>query len=600
MKKRAVLVVLAVLSVAFNASANPVANVYIAGSAAGTASGADCANAYDVSWFNDSGNWGSGTSQIGPATTVHLCGTLTVGVGATLLTAQGDGAAGQPITIVFEPGASITSPGMGVGIQLLGHAHFIVDGGTPCGYVDGPGSTDTACNGSIQNTANGDGLAHQVSTSAIQETGGDVEVRNLLFSNLYVATKNLNKPGYQPYPVCVYFAGAAPGLNFHNNIAHDLDWCLNGDADGVVMANNDIYNMDHGIGMGAGATHTGLVIHDNHMHDTAVWDTPADTYHHDGIHTYWLSSAHVAFSGALIYNNFFDGDWGANNTGMAEIWDQESATLFNNVAIGVVHLSDGLIDFSSPTGGPNNVAYNNTLVGCGTTCQYETVFQWGGQSGGGVTFRNNVISTGATLMTTQAGIDPPFLFSNNVYANAGASEPFYNGDYHTFSQWQGVFGESGSSFGSDAELGATGIPETGSPAIGAGTNLSSLCAMNGGSLPNALCADVLNRPRPTSGAWDVGAYQHCPSSGCVQVDGGTRDSGDAQAKEPRDGAVVGPEAGLDSAPGGGVDAGTKPIPGDGVTPGADGGGCSCRVGRNSTDAFWALGLVAILAARRRR
>ena len=53
-------------------------NIYIAQTAAGSADGTDCADAYAYTFFNTASNWGSGSSQIGPGTTVHLCGTITV------------------------------------------------------------------------------------------------------------------------------------------------------------------------------------------------------------------------------------------------------------------------------------------------------------------------------------------------------------------------------------------------------------------------------------------------------------------------------------------------------------------------------------------
>jgi hypothetical protein len=59
-------------------------DIYLAQSAAGAATGADCADAQAASFFNSSGNWGSGAAQIGPGTTVHLCGTI-----AASLTAKG-------------------------------------------------------------------------------------------------------------------------------------------------------------------------------------------------------------------------------------------------------------------------------------------------------------------------------------------------------------------------------------------------------------------------------------------------------------------------------------------------------------------------------
>src|SRR5713226_5089849 len=56
-------------------------NVYIAQNSAGVGNGADCADALPVSWFNNHGNWGNGPVQVGPGTTVHLCGTFTGAAG---------------------------------------------------------------------------------------------------------------------------------------------------------------------------------------------------------------------------------------------------------------------------------------------------------------------------------------------------------------------------------------------------------------------------------------------------------------------------------------------------------------------------------------
>ncbi len=53
-------------------------DIYIAQSAAGSANGSNCANAYAATFFNTAANWGSGANKIGPGTTVHLCGTISV------------------------------------------------------------------------------------------------------------------------------------------------------------------------------------------------------------------------------------------------------------------------------------------------------------------------------------------------------------------------------------------------------------------------------------------------------------------------------------------------------------------------------------------
>jgi len=69
-------------------------NIYVAQNSAGAANGADCADASPVSFFNSSGNWGSGANQIGPGTTVHLCGTIT-----SNLSFQGNGTSGNPVVL---------------------------------------------------------------------------------------------------------------------------------------------------------------------------------------------------------------------------------------------------------------------------------------------------------------------------------------------------------------------------------------------------------------------------------------------------------------------------------------------------------------------
>src|SRR2546425_11933814 len=46
-------------------------DIYVAQNSAGADNGADCADAHSISFAQNSGNWGSGTSQIGPGKTLH-------------------------------------------------------------------------------------------------------------------------------------------------------------------------------------------------------------------------------------------------------------------------------------------------------------------------------------------------------------------------------------------------------------------------------------------------------------------------------------------------------------------------------------------------
>ena len=83
-------------------------DIYVAQNTTGGNTGADCADAHSAAWFNTPANWGSGGNQIGPGTTVHLCGVFTGTAGATMLTIQGSGSNGNPVTIKFEESTTQT------------------------------------------------------------------------------------------------------------------------------------------------------------------------------------------------------------------------------------------------------------------------------------------------------------------------------------------------------------------------------------------------------------------------------------------------------------------------------------------------------------
>src|SRR5260370_3291112 len=83
---------------------------YIAANQVGTGSGTGCSTAMPYAWFNNAANWGAGVAQIGPGTTVHLCGTFTGTPGQQLLTVLRNGTSTTPITIKFETNAILTAP----------------------------------------------------------------------------------------------------------------------------------------------------------------------------------------------------------------------------------------------------------------------------------------------------------------------------------------------------------------------------------------------------------------------------------------------------------------------------------------------------------
>jgi hypothetical protein len=507
-------------------------NIYIAQNATGLDNGSTCANAFGYTFFNTSSNW-SGSVQspsnlavIGPGTTVHLCGTLTGEVGINgILIAQGAGTSANPITLKFEPGAILQSPQMQVGIYPT--AYFIIDGGTTCGYINGPGNASVPCNGTIQNTASGTAYPSNTNQSdAIWDSNGNIEVRNLNIINMYVRTSStdFNAKNGPPHPTAIYFANSAPNVNFHNNIVHDVLWAINGDADNVTVAHNEIYNVDHMIFMGtASVTHTGLNIHDNWHHDPApAWDSTGSShpYHHDMVHLESTGANNfVVFYGGAIYNNYCSGDWGTDNTGCFSIWANNGTAIFNNLAAtSSGNQNDGA--FSNSFSDVNLAVVNNTAIGASTSIQTTGIFNAGGTT---PTVENNVVSTAAVMGGTNEPCGTTYTWKFNVYGNFSSNQPFVNGCsgsgvFLAFPNWQTfIGGDSHSTFlpTSTLNLNSLGVPQTGSPAIGAGTNLSSLCTANGGTLPNALCSDILGHPRPGvgGGAWDAGAYSSGTASG---------------------------------------------------------------------------------------
>ena len=78
---------------------------------------------------------------------------------------------------------------------------------------------------------------------------------------------------------------------------------------------------------------------------------------------------------------------------------------------------------------------------------------------------------------------------------------------YTFSEWQRL-GYDAHSITSNPALSSSYVPQSGSPVIGAGTNLTSTCSGQPNPGLGALCYDAAGNPRPVSGAWTTGAYNY--------------------------------------------------------------------------------------------
>ena len=473
-------------------------DLYVAQNSAGGANGADCADALPVSWFNSASNWGGGGGQIGPGTTVHLCGTFTGAANTNLLVIQGNGTPGNPITILWEAGTVLQEPycpaqGFGGCVQVGGHSYITLDGGT---------------NGVIQNTANGTGLANQQGSTAVEDDGGTyLTVKNLTIRNIYVHSSPADVTVGNSSANCVYDNGSATGWQILNNTMHDMSWCVEIQYDNtsnVTISGNEIYNVDHGIAFGGpnpGRFLSGVNISRNKIHDYSNWDTGANDYHHDGVHIWGQgNNGSDSITNVNIYDNMFGGCLGQNVTAHVFIENNSGGTsnvsVYNNTFIDTCSSNEnnGMIAVGADLG---YRIYNNTFLGAATdTCV-------GTAMAPGVTFINNVVSGCGTLVyVTAGGGFAPGGLNSNVYSSCPGSNCFvYRGNYsQSLSSWQSETGQDAdSSVVTNLGLNGSGVPSSSSAVIGKAINLSNISLL-------ALNTDIIGTPRPIVGAWTAGAY----------------------------------------------------------------------------------------------
>jgi hypothetical protein len=491
-------------------------NIYIAQNAAGAANGADCADAYSLSILNSASTWGTSAGQIGPGTTVHLCGTFTAPAGSSdYIVVQASGSSVGPITIHFESNATITAPyWSGPVINLGGSSYITVDGGS---------------NGTIQATANGSSLASQQNGGVcVSAAGGsNLIIENLTCANLYVRTTASTMPSSSSCGDADDFGNGITvtggnSIQIINNVVHDTHWGIiytgasGGSSENISISGNNVYDVDHGIvpniGNGTTSTISGIYVFGNHLHDFANWDDASDCDHHDGVHAYDFSGG--TMSNLYVYNNLLDGNAGTNeNAGIyIESNDQQgtitSCGVFNNIfnrgAGG--NASGAIADYS------NNgcLDVNNTI--------YTDMLSVEFTSSTGATIYNNIICATCGLG------------NGSKYLNGGDGGKFATSDYNDFypaptvvgsnsfippggnccidtlANWQKATSFDSHSITVNPNLTSSYTPSSSSAVTSGGLNLYSVC--NGQPNPGlgALCYDAAGNARPPTGAWTLGAY----------------------------------------------------------------------------------------------
>lgn len=465
---------------------------YVSQSGAGAASGSSCANAQTVSWLNTQGNWGAGHS-IQAGDTVHLCGTIT-----NTLIVWSSGTPSQPITISVD-NASVSTPASTC-ISLDDQSYIILDGGT---------------NGVIENTDNGSTLGNQAMTHLVSASGaGGFECKNLTIRNGYVHslyTDNAIGSGTQ---TGIYLNGYTNGLNIHNCTFSNVIWAISASTPGSAnnfFVSNRFVNYDHGVAIigGSALTNANVVVAWNSFEDTAIWDTPGDVWHHDGVHLFYGTTAYQC--GVTIHDNVFKGNWGTNNTAFMFLEGNQSVTnnrltnlwVYNNLADASAspHVINNPI-FTVACGGSNINVLNNTIIG-----NPSVAFQVGlSVANRDSRIVNNIIEGVSTFISSASTNDLITSLSNNIYAGLVASGnhafTYQNTNYDTLAGLDAAANGQNEQLLSSLSLNSGGALPLGSPAIGAGVNLTSV-----------FTNDLAGASRPSVGAWDVGALVYSDGSG---------------------------------------------------------------------------------------
>jgi hypothetical protein len=529
--------------------------VYVSQSG-GTFSGGSACNGQttiSLATLNNSSSWGSGATQTGPGTTVYLCGALTASAGAVGVNVQNSGTSGSPLTILFDTGATLKSPAFAGGniesngcssacaaIQAISKSYVIIDGGS---------------NGLIENTLNGapsmscpGGTCAQDGASVGVYFGGgsNAIIRNLTIKDIYIACGATN-------------CGDTNGSGVTAEIRVDNS------ANNVLVCNNTLSDAYIGInpgGAGGTVTPTASLNCSSNTFPTGIqmyWNTLNDNCHHIQING--SGQADVGFNFIGTFTNWIwpgNGN-GCHTDGIIVFGDSTKVTAYihHNEFSGDLGLGSPTGEIYCTYGGGESECYDydNLFVGIGndpTCCQgisfavdgapgamgpyyelnntisgYLYMFEeYGALATSTFNFRNNIFLTPSGGYHYQQQNGGPFsntTVNGNLY-NAGRSVPWGWGGMLAGSvpTWQsdcasgsGTLCDSSTST-TAANLSANYVPNSGSPAIGLGDNLTSLSipALNVGAPQSFGAGGSCGTGcvvRSSSGAWDAGAYPYSSS-----------------------------------------------------------------------------------------
>jgi hypothetical protein len=479
-------------------SASPVEakDIFVAQAATGNADGTDAADAYALAWLNTAANWNQGAGTIQSGDTVHLVGTL-----ATNLTISGNGTAGNPITILFEPGAKFSAPTW-TGKIISGNLNYvIIDGGA---------------NGVIEATANGFGLANANNFNAIDVTSKwGVEIKNLTINNLFVRVSNSVDCSTAPSAIRVGGAGMRD-LSIHNcsitNTGNGIVvYPQAGISTNIQVYSNTVFNCSWGIycePASQGAQIYNTKIWANRINNGFGWDGCPGPFHQDGIITGspYLNSTNY---NTEIYRNWIGPDCGYSSTSAIYLESTQSSEcnqyprIYNNFVVmnsGQRWNSGTIAACASGT-----KIYNNTIVGvsypAGLTFQITAEI--------GADIENNFVLNANAMyhepVDAPAGYTPHCIATADYNVGAGvylwwATGSFTWGgstSYRDHVSYPQFLNFDNHSSNRTPQLNAGYQPlSSDTLLIGKGTNLSAY-----------FTTDFNGNPRPSVDPWTIGAFE---------------------------------------------------------------------------------------------
>jgi hypothetical protein len=488
----------------------------------GSSQGVCTTNPQTPAWFNSGSNWGSGASQIGPGTTVHLCGAFSGGAASNVLTTQGNGASGNPVTIKFEAGATIKASSCGTfstnptgGCIKVQNQWITVDG-------NNTGVIQNTLNGTSGNTCPGGTCTLNNPTAGVYVGASNIVVKNLTVADMYDRIPCDSSPGGPEttgVDIDAATGSASTNVTVSGMTIHDAANSVvmiggSGNISNMTITQNTMYHASAEVVLaegGGGGTASNITVSFNNIYDNYYfWDT-GDTDHLNGMHLF-AASAGNSMNGIIIDDNYIHGDFGGKTCGgggshtTAFIFFETTgggtatgAKIFNNLLVSGPNddASNGLLNI-----GDNNDSgaqiYHNTIVGTNDGSGYCLM------GAGTFTWQNNICS-GETYVLYANGPGRSQITAsdnNNYYQNPTGFR--LGSTFYSYSSWQGLgFDTHGSN--ANPNLDSSYNLQAGSPAIGLGANLTNL-----GVPP--LDSDRAGAARPgcssTCAAWDAGAYNY--------------------------------------------------------------------------------------------